>query len=80
MTKKSKQKFKYLEDEKSFQGKMKSIFIFFKGLSVAKDCHRPESAPLKHFPEKYFRGYCECIGIYLNFVGQGLFSRIFKSI
>ena len=47
MTKNSRQKFKYLENEKSFQGEMKSICIFFKGLSVAKSCLRPDSVPLK---------------------------------
>ena len=30
MTKKSRQKFKYLENEKSFYGEIKSIFHFFK--------------------------------------------------
>ena len=44
MTKKSRQKFKYLENEKSFYGEIKSIFHYFKGLSVAKNCLRPESA------------------------------------
>ena len=33
MTKKSRQKIKYLENEKSFQGEIKSIFIIFKMLS-----------------------------------------------
>ena len=46
MTKKSRQKHKYLENEKSFLGEIKSFFIIFKGLSVAKNCLRPESAPL----------------------------------
>ena len=43
LTKISRQKVKYLEREKSFQGEIKSIF---KRLSVAKNCLRPESAPL----------------------------------
>ena len=43
MTKKSRQKLKYLENEKSFWGEIKSIFHHFKGLSIAKN----ESAPLK---------------------------------
>ena len=47
MTKTSKQKFKYLENEKRFQGETKVFFIRFKELSVAKNCLRPESAPLK---------------------------------
>ena len=41
MTKKSRQKFKYLETEKSFKGEIKSIFIFFEGLSGDKSCLRP---------------------------------------
>ena len=47
MTKRSRQKLKYIEDQKSFCGEIKSIFIIFKGLSVAKNCLRRESAPLK---------------------------------
>ena len=46
MTKNSRQKFKYLENKKSFQGGIKSILINFKSLSVAKNCPRPESASL----------------------------------
>ena len=40
------QKLKYLENEKSFLDEIKNIFHLFKGLSVAKNCLRPESAPL----------------------------------
>ena len=47
MTKKSRQKLTYLENEKSFRGKIKGIFIIFKGLSVLKSYLEPESAPLK---------------------------------
>ena len=36
MTKMSRQKLNYLENEKSFWGEIKSIFIFLKGLSVQK--------------------------------------------
>ena len=46
MIKKSTQKHKYLENKKNFWGKIKNIFLFFKGLSAAKNCLRPESAPL----------------------------------
>ena len=46
MTKKSKQKLKYFENEKSFRGEINSIFISFRGLSVSKNCLRPKSAPL----------------------------------
>ena len=34
MPKKSRQKFKYLENEKSFQDKIKAFFIIFEGLSL----------------------------------------------
>ena len=43
MTKKSRQKFKYLENEKSFWGQIKSIL---KWLLVVKNYPRPESARL----------------------------------
>ena len=46
MTKKSKQKSKYLENEKSFWGEIKSIFHHFWRISIAKSFLRPESAPL----------------------------------
>ena len=45
MTKKSKQKLKYLQNENSLLGEIKSFFIIFKGLSVAKNRLRPASAP-----------------------------------
>ena len=49
MTKKSRQKVKYLENEKSLQGEIKSIFHkIFKWLSFAKNCLRPERAPLSY--------------------------------
>ena len=44
MTKTSRQKFKYLENKKM---KWKEFLIVFKGLSVAKNCLRPESASSK---------------------------------
>ena len=34
------QKLKYLENEKSFWGEIKSVFTIFKGLSVIKNCFR----------------------------------------
>ena len=49
MTKKSRQKLKNLENGKSFWGEIKSFFIIFKELSVAKSCLRPYSAPLGLF-------------------------------
>ena len=47
ITKESRQKLKYLENEKSFIGKIKSIFHHFKGLSDSKNCLRSESTSLK---------------------------------
>ena len=44
MIKKSSQKLKYLENKRAFKVKLKAFFIFFKGLSVIKNCLRPESA------------------------------------
>ena len=46
VTKKSRQKFRYHENEKRFYGEIKAFFIVFKGLSVAKIYLRPVSAPL----------------------------------
>ena len=46
MTGKTRQKFEYLEKEKSFNGEVKNIFHHFKGFSVANYCLGPESAPL----------------------------------
>ena len=49
ITKNSRQKFKYLENKKSFQGEIKNIFLsFFKGLSDITNFLRPESLPLDH--------------------------------
>ena len=45
MTKKSKQKFIYLTNKKSFWGEIKNIFHIFDGLSVAKNVLRPEIEP-----------------------------------
>ena len=45
---KVKQKFKYLENEKSFRGEKKAFFTVFKGLSVAKSCVRCDSVPLNY--------------------------------
>ena len=45
MIKKSRQKFKYLENEKVFWGEMKSIFHHF--WIVAKNSLRPDSALLR---------------------------------
>ena len=46
MTKRSRKKLKYLENEKCFRSEIKAFFIIFKELSVAKNFLRPESAPL----------------------------------
>ena len=46
MTKESRQKLNILRTKKVFDMKQKTFYIIFKGLSVAKNCLRPESAPL----------------------------------
>ena len=46
MTKKSRQKFKYLGNKKSLYSETR-FFISFKGLSIANNCLRPYSAPLR---------------------------------
>ena len=46
MTKKSKQKFKYFENEKSVRDEIKSTFRHFKGLSVVKNGLKLESPSL----------------------------------
>ena len=48
MNKKSREKLKDLENEESFDVNWKAFFINFKGISAAKNCLRPESAPVKH--------------------------------
>ena len=45
MTKRSRQKLKYLKNEWAFDVKQKGFFIIFKELSAAKNCLRPESVP-----------------------------------
>ena len=47
MTKRSRQKLKYVENGMSFWGEIKTFFIIFKAASAAKNYLRPESAPLK---------------------------------
>ena len=49
MTRKSRQKLKYLENQKSFQGEIKSFAIIFKRFSVSKNFLRPETEPLIKF-------------------------------
>ena len=46
LPKKSEQKFKSFNNEKSLQGEIKSIFQNFERVLVAKNCHRFESEPL----------------------------------
>ena len=46
MTKNSEQKLKYLKNEKSFQGELKTFSIILKELSVAFNNVRPESVRL----------------------------------
>ena len=45
MIKNSRQKFRYLENEKNLQGEKKAFSIAFQGLAVPKNCLRPESVP-----------------------------------
>ena len=47
MTKKSRQKLNILSRKRAFEVKWKAFSIIFKGLSVAKNCLKPESAPLR---------------------------------
>ena len=42
MTKKSGQKFKNLENKKTFRDEVKLFSIIFKGLAVVKNCIRPK--------------------------------------
>ena len=35
-----------MRTKRAFEAKQKAFFIIFKGISVAKTCLRPESAPL----------------------------------
>ena len=62
LTKMSRQKFKYLEIEKSF---LDEIFIIFKELSVAKNCLGPDSAPLRH--SQNFWRHCTALKQILQF-------------
>ena len=55
--KKSRQKHKYLGNKKRFWDEITNIYYFFKGLSVAKKCLRPESARLNPFYRYYFGRY-----------------------
>ena len=46
MTKSQDKNLNILRTKRTFKVKQKAFFIIFKGLSVAKNCLRPESAPL----------------------------------
>ena len=52
MPEKSRQKFKYLENKGVFKGGIKSVFITFKELLVAKNCLKLESGPLREYLER----------------------------
>ena len=52
MDKKSRQKFKHLENEKRFLVKQKHFSSFLTGLSAAKNCLRPESYHFKRNEQK----------------------------
>ena len=77
MTKMSKQKLKCLENEKSFWAELKTCFIIFKELKVAKNCLTLESAPLMLLTSKlnackyrkpmcFIPYYCCCRFVYCN--------------
>ena len=53
MTKKSRHNLKYLENRKSFEVKLKAFI--FKGLSVAKNCLKPESGLLAYSQNHHLR-------------------------
>ena len=73
MTKKPRQKCKYLENKKSFENEIKvKFFISFQGLSVAKNCHRPESAPLNTLATK--------TGLLCNFTKTSKGSHFIENI
>ena len=60
MTKSSRQKLKYFENEKSFW----RFFIIFKGLSATKKYLRPESAPL--ILRNHIQNNLKCIIAFLD--------------
>ena len=53
MTKWVNTEIRYLKNNKIIERKMKSIFIIFKGFSVAKSYFRPGSGPLKECSAQY---------------------------
>ena len=53
MTKSQDKNLKILRTKRAFKVKEKAFFIIFKGLSVAKNCLRPESVPLTQFSNLY---------------------------
>ena len=74
MTKNSRQKLKYLESEKCFWGETKSTN--FKGLSVAKSCLRPESAPLSFIKQRHNKKW-----FFINYLKNSIinfFTHVFK--
>ena len=76
MTKKSIQKIKYLDNEKSFEVKLKAFFIIFKGISVVKSCLRPESVPLMSTIIFANYNYC-CKIIFSHFLLYEINATIF---
>ena len=85
MTKNSEQKLKYLKNKKSFKVKKKTFFIIFNESSGARNCLKPESAPLKlmyvqnlckkkqspYFPYMFFFQF-----VLINYQPNALFASI----
>ena len=64
MTKKSRQEFKYLENEKSFWGERESIFHDFQRAFSSQNCLRSESGPLKALSLSVFLAKKKSLGNY----------------
>ena len=64
ITKTSRQNLKNLENKKLLRWSKNQFFIIFKGLSVAKNCLRPESVSLRRKLYKIFHGWISHFFIY----------------
>ena len=76
MTEKSRQKPKYLENEKSFRDEIKNIFYHFQraknylAQSFAKNCLRLESAPSRILQFMCNKNYCLCFSVRIFPISQ----------
>ena len=76
INKKSRQKLNILRTKRAFKTKYKAFFTFFKGLSVAKNRLRSESAPLAKMREmRSFKNGCNGGGGWKIFVRNGRGSK-----